>query len=610
MILLDYTNRFEFKFDLSKYDFDMFGDVIILFKQMFIKFDKTTKVWWCTEKQIEDMWAYLEKYNYTILASPKARKKIKEILDKRKPEIDIDRSISFDPSVFKEHVKPFQFQLTAMNKLVKRNRTYLADEAGLGKTLESLGTFSTWYKHNKIDGVLIVVRNGLEYPWRQEIIDKSAIFKEDDIQIIDNSIKVKPFEVYKDKKILLIPNHLLGDILASYRKDFYIGMKLSNLAWESQTVSIPRAWEKQNVALVIDEAHEVTNTKAVVTKALFSHKHQFNYRLPMSATPAITRFSNWWSCLALLDESLIGKSQKSFNIWISETLGNKWDKFFVESYNINKVKEVKDIIALNVIKRTKEELEEMKTKKDERPIFLPLHDLHSQMYIEFAKQEVMKIEDEYDKITLELILAKYPYLIQIIDNPFLLKGKIENPNLNMMLAKWKFEDDTRYNYLKSALHDYVDLREEKVLIFDHHPLTLNMLAEKFKKYNPLVIHGQTGDTKEEKFEKENLFNDPKSKNKILFLSSLMSAGLNLNKASRRAIYWSLPSDPVAFSQSIDRVHRINNTQDAHIEFCVLDRSIDMIRYRNNVNRSFINTNILKEELTSDVLMKYINGTLI
>jgi superfamily II DNA or RNA helicase len=401
---------------------------------------------------------------------------------------------------------------------------------------------------------------------------------------------------------------LLGDIFASYKKVDKSIKKLSSLHWNKPFVDIKEKWNKNNIALIIDESHELKSTKAVRTKALLAHKDYFNYRYLLSATPAINKFEDWWTGMFILDKGVIQFSENAFKIYIANDIGDNYSIFNIRTYNKRHINDVKSKLQMHVLKRLKKDLPEVKTKQIIKPIYLRMTQKQYELYRSFIHNEVVRLKEEFDTITARLIFQKYPYLVQIIDNPMLLVDKVENDEVNNKLRKWKFEEDARLVYLKSTLEDYIDNLNEKVIIFDNHPVTLSKLADMFSKYNPLVLHGQLKDDAKERQRKIDLFNDKKSLNKLFLISTQIGgAGLNLHYACRRIIFYTLPNDATLTRQAQDRIYRVTSEHDSIVEMLIFDHSIDLIRYNRNISRIELNDNFLNKPLSDDEINRLFLG---
>lgn len=614
MLLIDYNNlkdKFFIKI-CERLDYEEFNNIITFFKKLFLFYDVKDKNWYLSKDRIDEIELWFKNFNYEYDFTSKAFVEKINFLDKiyaRKTETY--RNLIFDENVLnKTSFTAYQFQKQGIDWMVKRGNYYCADDAGLGKTFETISVFSKWHKEKIIDSVFLIVRNGLSYHWKRQILQYSNQFKEDDIQIINNKNKENIFDVYKDKKILIVANHLLAPSFCFYKfKNNKKTRSLKRIHWDKY-VDINKEWNKDKICLVVDEAHEFKNSKSIKTKALLSHIDFFKNKILLSATPAINGFEDWWVGLNIIDPSILKMSENAFKINISNSIGNKWSMYAINSYNEYKIKQIVDKFPNYVIKRLKKDVDELKAKQIIKPIYFEMPSSQYNLYLSFLQYEILKLEKEKNFISLKEIFYKFPYLLLCIDNPLILKGKVENDKFNKLLDKWKFEQDERFKYLKSTLENDIENNNQKVIIFDNHPITLNLLKEQFEKYNPLIVHGQIEDNEESRQQKQDLFNDKFSENKLFLLStSIGGAGWNLNKACSKVIFWSLPYDSILVRQALDRTHRIDSVNDSLIEILLLDHSIDIIRYEKTINRIEFNDNILNSELTPEKIKKFLDGSL-
>ena len=367
--------------------------------------------------------------------------------------------------------------------------------------------------------------------------------------------------------------------------------------------------DKKNLLLLIDESHEFKNSKALKTKAIRSIKYSFDYRILMSATPAINHIEDFYSQLELIDKSLIPMSENAFKLWLANRIGTKWDRYAITSYNSKNVKKLKDVIQPVAIQRLKEDIPEMKVEKIIKEIYLQMTIDQSTLYNLIVKEEIKKIKEEYNRLSWQLILDKLPLMCEILDNPLLLKKRrYNNEKINYILDKWDIKKDPKFILLESLLSNYVDYQGEKVVVYGIHPDTLNILTELFKKYNPLVIHGSLDIKNKEKDRalKQQMFNE-RDENKVMFLSALTSSqGINLQKKCRRIIVYEMTWDTTKFRQLQDRTHRIDSTQNTIVEIPYYPKTIDIVRVKRNLNRIDFN-NRLTKEISQTELINLIEG---
>lgn len=563
----------------------------------------------CDFSEVQELQAWLDFFAIEYSLSEEARIDCASFLVFDR-ETEFFRGETFDTSILAETAVPYNYQLEAINWQIKRSRIYNSFDAGLGKSFISIATSGHWYKTNKVDSLIVITQNGgLLYHWKKEILLFLNLFKDEDIAIIDNSTKKRPFAEFRDKKILIIPEHLVADIFYSYSKNADKKKKSKWTRWKNY-VDIQKEWNKTSTCLLIDEAHSAKNPKAQKTKALLNHISTFNYRLFLSATPAINGFEDWFYQLFLLDKGILNMHPGAARIFVADAMGKKIGKNFIRNiiakYNSNRVEQIKEKLKYNVIFKHKSEIPEMKTVQIIEPVFFQMPPLQRQLYENVFEEEMMKIEYKKEKITFRNIYTKFPYALQVIDNPFLLTDKIVQPKVTQILGKWKLEFDPRIVWLDKYIDEQIRVLGNKVIIFDTHPLTLDQLAKRYQDLAPLKLVG--GMTAEEKSVAQEKFNKVKDSNYLILCSfQAASTGINLQEGGNIIIMWSLPQDATLYRQALDRTYRINSTKDSIVKLCVMDGTFDVIRYNRNRNRTELNDTFLNKSLSSVKLRQLLEG---
>lgn len=606
MLYIDYIDN-KCNVIIKTKDKDEYQDYIDFFKDIYISFDHEKKYYYYKIEKFLEMQLWYEKKNYKVVYSELALNKYKQYSDNYFiPEIKFNRRVNLDYSILNENVKLYNFQKEGVEWLLNRSRNYLCDAPGIGKTIQSIFTFSQLYKEQKINAILLVVKTGLCYNWKKSILDFVNVFKEDDIIIIENENKIQLFEKYKDKKIIIIPNHLIAHVFLSYKKGHQLKKSAKDIHWKSY-VDLNKVW-KDKLMLIIDEAHLFNNSSGVWTKALLSHIKYFDYRICLSATPTGNYFERFYNAMQLLDDKKLPFSEKAFLLFLSEEIGDKFNKYNIISYNMDHVEKIKkDILSIYFKKRLKEDLLEMKYKQIIKPIYIEMSPYHRNLYKKFSQYQINKIEEENEDVTPRNM---FTYIMGVIDSPFFVQNKIDDTEINKLLSKWNENLDNRYLLLKSLLEDYIENQNEKVVVFENHPSTINFFADKFKKYNPLLLHGQLKLKEKDKQNIEDLFNDKTNDHKLLLCNPQVGGtGTNFNKGSNKIICTTLPNDAVLYEQLLSRCDRINNTSDDIVEILLYDCSLDIARYKLNTNRYNLNNSFLNKNLSREETKNLLEGSL-
>lgn len=612
MYLITYRdNQFYIELEYDSIDsHEDFQSEVDYLKWLYIAFNDTSKRWKIPEDRIQEiiLWMERDKKNYQISSS--CADKFIEMQNQYPREVEFYRNIVFDKSILKENITLKNFQEKGINWRLQRSSYLDAFDTGTGKTISNICVFSHLYKNNIIDGIIILVPIGLAYNWQEEILDKVNVFKKDDIQIIENHNKIQLFNKFQDKKILIIRHDLYADCIASYRKDYQSRKSLKDLRWKTADyVDIKKMWNKHNIFLCIDECDSIKHTDSIKTKALFSTKKYFKNKALLSATPWINGIEDSYSPLTYIDKSIIPMQENAFKLWLSTSIGNRWDKYAIQEYNANNVQKLMQSYQHIFIQNRKEELEEIKTVKFYKDIKCQITEEQIVLYEKITEQVLHILQEEYDQITWKLLNEKLHLILECFDNPLLLKKrKYSDPEINKILDKWKIENDPKFIYLQNRLEHLIDDTKSKVVIYDIHPQTIETYAEKFKKYNPLIIHGQikTNDKEKDRKEKEDLFNHD-DKYKLMILSAFTSSrGINLQYGSSNIICSTIPFDATVVKQLSERTDRVNSTKDSTIEYLYYPHTIDAYRYNKVVRRMEMNKR-LDDFVTQKELEQLLNG---
>lgn len=576
----------------------------------YISFNHEKKKWVVPSNRIQEIILWMEKNFKEYEINDACANQFLILQNQYTREVEFFRNRKFDNSILNEDIKLKNFQEIGINWRLQRSKYLDAFDTGTGKTISNICVFSYLYKNDLIDGIIILVPIGLSYNWQEEILDKVNVFTKDDIQIIDNELKIQLFGKFKDKKILIIRHDLYADCIASYRKDYKSRKSLKDLKWKTADYAdIKKGWDKKSLFLCIDECDTIKHTDSIKTKAVFSTKKYFDYLALLSATPWINGIEDSYSPLTLIDHSIIPMEENAFKLWISTSIGNKWDRYAINNYNTENVQKLMQSYQHVFIQVLKENLEEIKTIKIYKDIKCQVLPEQMILYQKITEQVIHILQEEYDQISWKLLNEKLHLILECFDNPLLLKKrKYSDPTIHNILDNWKIENDSKFIYTKNRLEYLIDTCGKKVVLYDIHPQTIELLADKFKKYKPLVIHGQLkiSDKEKDRKEKEDLFNHGKE-NKLMILSAFTSSrGINLQYGSSNIICYTIPFDATVVKQLSERTDRVNSVNNSTIEYLYYPHTIDGYRYNKVIRRMEFNRN-MDTVLSQTDLNKLLNG---
>ena len=171
--------------------------------------------------------------------------------------------------------EPFDYQLSAAQTVLRRmrGRAILADEVGLGKTIEAGLVLSELRLRGLADRVLVLTPAGLVGQWREELERKFAL--------PTSIITARGDEPAADRPVQLVS-------IAAARREPLRG-KLAGQQWD---------------VVIADEAHRLRNPRSASGKLVRSLRAR--YLLLLTATPVENKLSDLYELVSLVAPGLLG----------------------------------------------------------------------------------------------------------------------------------------------------------------------------------------------------------------------------------------------------------------------------------------------------------------
>lgn len=503
--------------------------------------------------------------------------------------------IRYDENLLK--LKPIgNYQIEAITQGAKQSRLYLAHKMGLGKTFISVGILNHLWHHNLIDKVLIVAPSASIYNFRREILRFNTFGLERKEIYVANSEKREPFD-NKYKVIFMTYRTFLMLSDDAYAKQFKKKSK------NYRTACLPiDSWGTER-AIVLDEAHMIKNRKARQTFVLNLHKKYFKFRYLLSGTPYPKGIEDLYSQIKFMDEGLIREDYYTWLESIAE-LGTYWSEYAIARYKKDKIKDFLEEINPWLIREFTEDNIEL-PPFIKKQVYTEISEKQRSIYRYYIRTVLDENQKKYGRIKMREVFLNFPRISLALNNPCILKGKInkhEDPVLYNLVEKWKFKDHSKLETLTSLLEKYVEDEEKKTIIWSGHPMTIKQLGEHYKKYNPIMIHGEMeipkGVDREEyrdglieKFKKD-------KKHKILIASSLMLArAVNLVEAPR-AICFDRGWNFEIWEQLSKRNHRIGSTETVVLDSIIMEDTLEERLDRVLEKRESLDRDLLKYDSLS------------
>ena len=515
------------------------------------------------------------------------------IEDYHNVQVDFDRydriSMSKDPN---RRIKPHQKE--AVQFLLSRKKCILADDMGLGKSLE----LSVASIEGNFDSVIIICPASLKTNWKKELM---WYVPERDITIIESPVgmtkpELEKFLGYKEGRSGMTVKELQEE--AKGRGKWVDNrFVIVNFDILEEFYKIPVTRSKENIQkaldespmlqyilnkkslIIIDEAHRLSNNDSIrykIIKDLIKRGNPDSIYLA-TGTPITNNPQNLYCVLQFLDDPITndwqyymdrycgamkipakGEKEKYTNFYLKRKNKASW-------YDLTQVEkdELKQYIRENArhitIAKDGTNLEELKLRishiylrrtKEDLASGLPNKTIHEVFY-DFnmlQQMEYAKLWDEYEAAQLEADPTK-----EI--NKELLEGAIYRKYCSNQMVP---------NTIKMT-DDFIS-RGEKVVIATCYDEELEMLKNYYG--DKCVVYNGKMNQKQKDAAQKAFIEDP---NVMVFVGQLIAAGVGLTLVvANKLIFNNFDYVPGNCRQYQDRIYRIGQTRDVDIYYQIFN----------------------------------------
>jgi len=495
------------------------------------------------------------------------------VIPKWVTEIDysVDREFkrfraSIDPKLVKSKWKgKTDYQRQGVLRGITQNRLAWFWTMRLGKSFVMQTTVNHLFAWGSIKKYVIVTTPEGVINIGMECIKFSSFnLTWDDIYIVDVNHR-NPFDC-PDKKLIIMTYRSL----IMLHDDAYKAARNKKASRIIRKNYIP--WDKlgngDELCIVLDESQNIRNPSSKTSKILDKAKGFFEYRYLLSGTPAPKYAEHLYMQMRFLHENSVAKNFRSFLAGIA-ILGTRFSKWAIASYNEDRVKEFLDSIAY-LVDRKKAEGNIDLTPVIYEPIRCLMTPKQELLYRSIADQVLMTIkEEENGRITFSKLQNKFPYLSLVLCDPCAIHEdiNIKSPtnisnkeSVAYQLKNWSIEDNGKYPVAKSLVDKYAE-EGHKIILWSGHPKIIDTLYEKFEKFKPYKLHGQTIVNKGESTAERNAaicngFLNDKDSQLLIVNQDCLSTAVDLSKATRH-IFWDRSFKFEAFYQAVFRSRSMN-----------------------------------------------------
>ena len=435
-----------------------------------------------------------------------------------------------------QNVNILDHQILAAKKVKNElgGSAFLADEVGLGKTIEAGIIIKEFFITGLAKKILILAPPSLLLQWQDEMLSK---FNMDFV------------EQKSDKRFINASSHDL--LLMSHASAVFPNYveALKNVFWD---------------LVVVDEAHSMKNSQTL--------KHKLVRDLPkrnlllLSATPMQNNLSELYNMIDLLRPGYLGTLQEFEEKYANDKNSRSLNPMFRE--------ELQNILSKIVIRTTRKECSEYIKFTDRIPHTKVLTPTENEA--ELYEKITDVIRDAYNSSKNSNFLALMTYQRLATSSTESSKRALFKMKMNDVI------DDEKYDELMSLANTITidskltDLLEvvkkvnSKFLIFCNFYVTQDYLKKIFEEngFSVTLYNGKM--SPDEKFESKKLF-----ENEVQIMISTGAGGEGQNlQFCHNIVNYDLEWNPMRIEQKIGRVHRIGQTNNVQIYNYALKDTID------------------------------------
>ncbi|MBC9782997.1 DEAD/DEAH box helicase [Heliobacterium chlorum] len=388
-------------------------------------------------------------------------------------------------------------------------RAILADEVGLGKTIEAGIVLKELQSRGQLNKVLILAPKNLTGQWAHEMRTKFG------------------FPCWVNKR--------------EYGWNWHPFVVTSiDLAKRSPHADIIGAIEYDVV--IVDEAHRLKNPRS--SNYAFVSSIKTKNLLLLTATPVQNDLKELFHLVDLLRPGYFG------------TFADFQSAFLASKREPKNPKELQEVLAGVLIRHHRSECAIKLPNRHVHLLPLDLTEPEQELYdavVHFLRNEFRR-RKEMKKSTLGLLTL----LREVCSSSFAALGTIESMGLEELIP---LAQQIRQNAKAQVVTDFLQHSKEKVIIFTEYFQTLDYLAMHLQAIGipVLVYHGGLGRWTRAMTQHE--FQN--SEIPVLISTESGGEGINL-QFCHQVINYDLPWNPMRLEQRIGRVHRLGQEHDVHV----------------------------------------------
>jgi SNF2 family DNA or RNA helicase len=417
------------------------------------------------------------------------------------------------------------YQLETAKKVIKQfgGRTILADEVGLGKTIEAGIICKEYLSRGMIKSLLILTPATLVSQWQSELAEKFGIST-----VTTDERNSSPEQFWS------LNSCLVASMTVAKHKSH----------WDYVTA---REWD----LVIVDEAHHLKNRQTLNWKLVNAIKKRFI--LLLTATPVQNNLVELYNLLTLIKPGLLS-TEAQFK---REYVGSK------DGRTPKNSEKLRQLMREVMVRNTRSVVDVKLPKRFATTIVCQPTDIEQQLY-QAINAYLRSHPDELDKLTRNTLLMRAGSSpMALIESLKGLEKRFSHDELKF-LSKWarQVKESEKTRQLVALLSQSL---LSKTLVFINHRATQSYLSKSLTVAG--IEHTEfRGDMSLKA--KDAAIERFRSSVPVMLASETGGEGRNLQFANT-IVNYDLPWNPMRIEQRIGRLHRIGQTQDVYIfNFCL------------------------------------------
>jgi SNF2 family DNA or RNA helicase len=417
------------------------------------------------------------------------------------------------------------YQLETAKKVIKQfgGRTILADEVGLGKTIEAGIICKEYLSRGMIKSLLILTPATLVSQWQSELAEKFGI-----PTVTTDERSASPEQFWS------LSERLVASMTVAKHKSH----------WDYVT---GREWD----LVIVDEAHHLKNRQTRNWKLVNAIKKRFI--LLLTATPVQNNLVELYNLLTLIKPGLLS-TEAQFK---REYIGSK------DGRTPKNSEKLRQLMREVMVRNTRSVVDVKLPKRFATTIVCQPTDIEQQLY-QAINAYLRQHPDELDKLTRNTLLMRAGSSpMALLESLKGLEKRFSHDELKF-LSKWarQVKESEKTKQLVTLLSQS---GTSKTLVFINHRATQSYLSKSLAAAG-IELTEFRGDMSLKA--KDAAIERFRSSVPVMLASETGGEGRNLQFANT-IVNYDLPWNPMRIEQRIGRLHRIGQTQDVYIfNFCL------------------------------------------